>query len=115
MFLFVYREINSFSLCFKTGNLSTSVSGKPTSKDSNADTDNKIDPPTLPERQTSVHTVLVQPLDDVTFKLNEKNDAKSLLEKVVVAGLRTIIFNSSQLVTHVLFPYYSMPDQRSIF
>ena len=48
-----------------------SVSGKPTSKDSNADTDNKIDPPALPERQTSVHTVLVQPLDDVTFKLNE--------------------------------------------
>ena len=82
MFLFVYiREINSFSVCYKTGNLSAAASGKLASKDSTADKD-KIDPPAQPERQISVHTVLVQPLDDIKFKLNEKNDAKSLLEKV---------------------------------
>ena len=38
--------------------------------------------PGQPERQTSVHTVQVQALDDVTFKLNENNDGKRLLEKV---------------------------------
>lgn len=85
MFLFVYiREINGFSICFKQGDLSATVGGKVTSIDSTADKD-KVESPAQPERQISVHTVLVQPLDDVMFKLNEKNDAKSLLEKVAIA------------------------------
>lgn len=79
----MFREINAFSLCFKTGNLSAAaISGKPAAKGSVAKEDNKTDSPGQPERQTSVHTVQVQPLDDVAFKLNEKNNGKSILEKV---------------------------------
>lgn len=79
-----YREINGFSLCFKTRSLSVAtVSGQPTAVPKEQTT---TDGATQPERQTSVHTVQVQPLDDLTFKLNEKNDAKLLLEKVVIVS-----------------------------
>ena len=61
------------------GNLSAAGHGKPTGKETQ---ESKTDTPDQPDRQTSVHTVQVQPLDDVTFKLNERNDAKLLLEKV---------------------------------
>lgn len=73
------QEINSFSLCFKIGNLS--AAGKSAAKRSAGNEGSKSGSPAQPERQTSVHTVQVQPLDDVTFKLNEKNDPKSLLNK----------------------------------
>lgn len=76
----LFREINSFSLCFKIGNLS--AAGKSAAKRSAGNEGSKSGSPAQPERQTSVHTVQVQPLDDVTFKLNEKNDPKSLLNKV---------------------------------
>ena len=80
LLLCLFREINSLSICFKTGNLS--AAGKSTAKGSTGNEGNKIDSPAQPDRQTSIHTVQVQPLDDVTFQLNEKNDAKSLLKKV---------------------------------
>ena len=65
------------------GNLSA-VAGTSASKGSDSDEHKRVDPPTQPDRQTSVHTVQVQPLDDVTFKLNEKNDPKLLLKKVTM-------------------------------
>ena len=77
----LFREINNFSLCFKMGNVS--AGGKSAAKGV-AGNENKTDSPAQPDRQTSVPTVQVQPLDDVTFKLNEKNDAKSLLKKVTM-------------------------------
>ena len=82
----LFREINNFSICFKIGNLSAAASGsgKSTAQGSAANEGNKSGSPAQPDRQTSVHTVQVQPLDDVTFKLNEKNDAKSLLKKVLI-------------------------------
>ena len=61
------------------GNLSPAASA---TKDSVAKEDTKMDSLGQPERQTSLHTVQVQPLDDVTFKLNEKTDTKAILEKV---------------------------------
>jgi len=63
------------------GNLSAAVSSKPSTKESSSK-ENETDSPNQPERQKSVSAVQVQPLDDVTFKLNEKNDATSLLQKV---------------------------------
>ena len=105
----LFREINSFSLCFKTGNLSAG-GGKSTVKGLAATEKSKTDSPAQPDRQTSVHTVQVQPLDDVTFKLNENNDANSLLKKVYMI---TAVYSYQSTIcsfTTVCHTKHELPD-----
>ena len=92
----MFRAINNFNLCFKIGNISA-VGKESATKELAGNERVKSDPPSQPDQQVSVHTVQVQALDDVTFKLNEKNDPNLLLKKV------NMVLQCNYLSTHSAF------------
>ena len=104
-FVFLFRAINNFNVCFKICNLSA-VGKKSATKELADNVDVKGDPPSQPDRQISVHSVMVQTLDDVTFQLSEKNDPKSLLKKV------SKVLQCNHLSIHSV--YISLPSQNLI-